>query len=78
MKGVKNMSNPKTPLVPESRAALTKFKLECAREIGRLQFCKENNDHYKGNLTSRENGSQGGPIGGQMVKRMIEKAERQM
>lgn len=72
------MSRPKTPIVPSSRDALTKFKLECAAEIGRLQFCKENNDHYKGNLTSAQNGHEGGPIGGQMVKRMIEKAEREL
>ncbi|MGI6049858.1 MAG: alpha/beta-type small acid-soluble spore protein [Acetivibrionales bacterium] len=72
------MSRPKTPIVPSSRDALTKFKLECAAEIGRLQFCKENNDHYKGDLTSAQNGHEGGPIGGQMVKRMIEKAEREL
>lgn len=72
------MSGRKTPLVPESREALNKFKLECAKEIGRLQFCKENNDHYKGDLTSKQNGQEGGPIGGQMVKRMIEQAEKQL
>lgn len=72
------MSKPKNPLVPESREALTKFKLECAAEIGRTQFCKENNDHYKGDLSSKQNGSEGGPIGGQMVKRMIEAQERQL
>jgi len=27
-----------------NREALTKFKLECAKEIGRLQFCKEFNE----------------------------------
>lgn len=72
------MSRPKTPLVPESRDALTKFKLECAKEIGYLQYVKENNDHYKGDLPSKINGQQGGPIGGQMVKRMIEMAQKQM
>lgn len=66
------MSRPKTPLVPESREALNKFKMECAAEIGRTQFTKEHNDHYKGDLTARQNGSEGGPIGGQMVKRMVE------
>jgi len=55
----------------------TKFKLECAAEIGRVQFCKENNDEYKGDLPSRVNGEQGGPIGGQMVKKMIEFAKQQ-
>lgn len=58
-------------LVPEAYDALTKFKLEVAEEIGRLNFCKENNDHYKGDLSARQNGSEGGPIGGEMVKRMI-------
>lgn len=72
------MSKPKTPIVPSSRDALTKFKLECAEEIGRLQYCKENNDHYKGDLTSAQNGHEGGPIGGQMVKRMIEMAEKSL
>ena len=66
------MSKPKRPIVPEARESLTKFKLECAKEIGRLQFCKENNDHYKGDLTAQQNGREGGPIGGQMVKKMIE------
>jgi hypothetical protein len=72
------MSNPKTPLVSNSREALTQFKLECAAEIGRTQFCKENNDHYKGDLTAKQNGSEGGPIGGQMVKKMIEAYEKGM
>lgn len=72
------MSNPKTPLVPSSREALTRFKLECAEEIGMTQYVKENNDHYKGDLPSKVNGQQGGPIGGQMVKRMIEMAEKQL
>lgn len=72
------MSSPKTPLVKDAREALTKFKLECAQEIGRMEFVKENNDHYKGNLTSKQNGSEGGPIGGQMVKKMIMEMEKQM
>lgn len=72
------MSRPKTPLVEDSREALTRFKMECAAEIGRTQFTKEKNDHYKGDLTARQNGSEGGPIGGQMVKRMIEAYENQL
>ncbi len=72
------MSRPKTPLVPESREALTRFKLECAEEIGRLNFVKENNDHYKGDVSCAQNGREGGPIGGQMVKRMIEMAQKQL
>lgn len=72
------MSRPKTPIVPSSRDALTKFKMECAKEIGCLQYVKENNDHDKGDLPSKVNGSQGGPIGGQMVKRMIQKFEEDL
>jgi len=72
------MSKPKKPIVPEARDALTKFKMECAAEIGRTQFTKENNDHYKGDLTSRQNGSEGGPIGGQMVKRMLQAYQNNM
>ena len=65
-------------LVPEAYDGITKFNLEVAEEIGRLQFCKENNDHYKGDLTARQNGSEGGPIGGEMVRRMIRKYEEQL
>ncbi|MCX7708659.1 MAG: alpha/beta-type small acid-soluble spore protein [Clostridia bacterium] len=72
------MSRPKTPLVPEAREALTRFKMECAQEVGHLQFVKENNDHYKGDQPAKQNGHEGGPIGGQMVKRMIQMAESQL
>ena len=72
------MSRAKTPLVADSRAALNKLKMEAAQEIGRIQFTKENNDHYKGDVSARENGSQGGPIGGQMVKKMIAMAEKNL
>ncbi len=72
------MSRPKTPLVPDKREALNRFKMECAKEIGHEQFVKENNDHYKGDLTAAQNGHEGGPIGGQMVKKMIAYAEQQM
>jgi len=63
-------------LNPEAYDAMTKFKLEVAEDMGRLQFCKENNDHYKGDLTARQNGSEGGPIGGEMVRRMIRSYEQ--
>lgn len=72
------MSRPKTPLVADKREALNRFKMECAKEIGMEQFVKENNDHYKGDLTAAQNGHEGGPIGGQMVKKMIAQAEQQM
>ena len=72
------MSRPKTPLVPDAREALNRFKMEAAKEIGHLDFVKENNDHYKGDVSSAQNGHEGGPIGGQMVKKMIALAENQI
>ena len=62
-------------LNPECYDAMQKFKLEVAKDIGRLEFCKENNDHYKGDVSARQNGSEGGPIGGEMVRRMIKSYE---
>ena len=47
--------------VPEARAAMDKFKMEAASEVG--VSLKEG---YNGDLTSREAGS----VGGQMVKNM--------
>ena len=47
--------------VPEARAAMDKFKMEAAAEVG--VNLKEG---YNGDLTSREAGS----VGGQMVKKM--------
>ena len=54
----------------------TQFKMECAQDIGHLQYVKENNDHYKGDVASKTNGQEGGPIGGEMVKRMINMAKQ--
>lgn len=67
----------KKPLVPGCEQALEKLKFETAKEIGHLQYCKENNDHYKGDVPSRINGAQGGPIGGYMVKKMVQMAEQE-
>ena len=47
--------------VPEARAAMDKFKMEAASEVG--VNLKEG---YNGDLTSREAGS----VGGQMVKKI--------
>ena len=56
-------------MVPEARAAMDRFKMEAASEVG--VNLKEG---YNGDLTSREAGS----IGGEMVSRMIKKQEEQM
>ena len=53
-------------VVPEARQALDKFKMEAASEVG--VSLKQG---YNGDLTSRQAGS----VGGQMVKKMIQKYE---
>ena len=55
--------------VPEARAAMNKFKMEAANEVG-----VNLKQGYNGDLTSREAGS----VGGQMVKKMIEAYEQGM
>jgi hypothetical protein len=57
---------------------LKKLKMEAADEIGMTQYVKENNDHYKGDLPSKVNGEQGGPIGGRMVQKMIRAEENKL
>ena len=47
--------------VPEAKAAMDKFKMEAASEVG-----VNLKNGYNGDLTSREAGS----VGGQMVKKM--------
>ncbi|MCI5802452.1 MAG: alpha/beta-type small acid-soluble spore protein [Oscillospiraceae bacterium] len=53
-------------VVPEAKAAMEKFKMEAANEVG-----VNLKQGYNGDLTSREAGS----VGGQMVKKMIESYE---
>jgi len=55
--------------VPEARAAMDKFKMEAASEVG-----VNLKNGYNGDLTSREAGS----VGGQMVKKMIESYEKSL
>lgn len=62
-------------LNPQAYDAINRFKMECAADIGRTGFTKEKNDHYKGDVTAYQNGSEGGPIGGEMVRRMIKMYE---
>ena len=57
------------PEAPQARAALDSMKYEIAKELG-INF----KQGYNGDLPSRQAGS----IGGYMVKRLIEQAERQM
>ena len=54
---------------PQARAALDKFKYEVANEIG-----VNLKQGYNGDLTSK----QAGQIGGEMVKKLVAKAAKQM
>ena len=64
-----NKKNSNRIVVPEARQALDQMKLEIASEIG-----VDNYDNIdKGNLPSRINGY----VGGYMVKRLVESAQRQ-
>ena len=63
------MSSSSKNVVPEARAALDKFKMEAASEVG-----VNLKDGYNGDLTSKQAGS----VGGQMVKKMIESYENGM
>ena len=56
-------------VVPEAKAALEQFKMEAANEVG-----VNLKQGYNGDLTSRQAGS----VGGQMVKKMIEKYENDL
>ena len=56
-------------MVPEARAAMDRFKMEAAAEVG-----VNLKQGYNGDLTSRQAGS----IGGQMVKKMIESYEQNL
>ena len=53
-------------VVPEAKAALDKFKMQAASEVGVTL-----KNGYNGDLTSKQAGS----IGGQMVKKMVESYE---
>jgi len=63
------MANSNYKVVPEATAALNKFKYEVASEVG-----VNLKDGYNGDLSSKD----AGRIGGNMVKKLIEQAERQM
>ena len=64
----KSSSNNKI-MVPQARAAMDKFKMEAANEVG-----VNLKQGYNGDLTSKQAGS----VGGQMVKKMIESYENGM
>ena len=62
-------NNTNKKLVPEAMSALDKFKYEVASEVG-----VNLKDGYNGDISAKD----AGKIGGQMVKKLIEQAERNM
>ena len=55
--------------VPQAKEAMDKFKMEVASEIG-----VPLKNGYNGDLTSAQNGS----VGGEMVRQMIRRQEEEM
>ena len=55
--------------VPHAKAAMDKFKMEVANELG-----VPLKQGYNGDLTSAQNGS----VGGEMVRQMIKRQEEEM
>lgn len=64
----RNNTNSSQTLVPEAKQALRTFRDQVASEFG-IDF-----SGYNGEKTARECGS----VGGEMVRRLIEQAERNM
>ena len=56
-------------VVPEARESLEKFKYEVANEVG-----VNLSNGYNGNISARD----AGRVGGNMVRKLIEQAEKQM
>ena len=56
--------------VPQAKEAMDRFKMEVASEIG----VPLKNNGYNGDLTSAQNGS----VGGEMVRQMIRRQEESM
>ena len=55
--------------VPQAMDAMDKFKMEVANELG-----VPLKNGYNGDLTSKQNGS----VGGEMVRQMIKRQEQEM
>ncbi len=56
--------------VPQAKEAMDRFKMEVADELG----VPLKNGGYNGDLTSAQNGS----VGGEMVRQMIRRQEEEM
>lgn len=63
------MTSNNRKVVPEARESLEKFKYEVANEVG-----VNLSNGYNGNISARD----AGRVGGNMVRKLIEQAEKQM
>ena len=68
----------KRTLVPEAMGKLEKFKMEVAEDMGLNSF--ESKNVYMGDVTSNAVNKikNSGNVGGEMVRRMVEAAEKNM
>lgn len=67
----------KRPLVPRAEAGLEKFKMEVAQDMSlENKLNKQNLGNLPNSVVSKITNS--GNIGGEMVKRMVEAAEKNM
>ena len=69
MSSSNNSSGTNRMEVPQSKEAMDRFKMEVASELG-----VPLKQGYNGDLTSAQNGS----VGGEMVRQMIKKQEESM
>lgn len=69
MSSSNNSSGTSRMEVPQAREAMDRFKMEVASELG-----VPLKQGYNGDLTSAQNGS----VGGEMVRQMIKKQEESM
>ena len=65
-----NNSGSRSMEVPQAKEAMNKFKMEVASELG----VPLKQQGYNGDLTSKQNGS----VGGEMVRQMIKRQEEEM
>ncbi len=60
---------------PNAKKALEQMKLEIANELGTNDIPIPT---QKGEMTSRQYGFYGGPVGGAMTKKLVEMGEREL
>lgn len=68
------MSESNVPVVLQAKKALNQFKQEIANELGLQSWQQASQQGYYGFVSSRDNGA----VGGHMVRRMIEAAEKSL